>query len=244
MSHPVGHMKVLVTSANSRLGKIAAAGLRSTHDVTLTDLPQFVEANDGVVANDLNHDEATDSLVAGMDAVVFPGIEAHSGDASWLIDHHTRRSYNVLRACVDAGVTHAIYLSTLQLLDDYEERLTVSERWRPLPSTGDEILAVHLGEYVFREYAREEPISTTILRLGFPIVDGDRAGANAGGTASLASDDAGLAINATVEVGGSGYRLLHIQSPVQNARYLLGDAELAIGFPDNKESLAAEGTAR
>ena len=233
-------MKVLVTSANSRLGKIAAAGLTSAHDVTLTDLPQFVEANDGVVANDLNHDDATDGLVSGMDAIVFPGIEAHAGDASWLLDHHTRRSYNVLRACVDAGVPHAIYLSTLLVLDDYEERLTETERWRPLPSTDDEMLAVHLGEYVFREYAREEPISTTILRLGFPIVDGDRDSANAGGTAALATDDAGLAINATVEAEGSGYRVLHIQSPVPNARYLLGDAEAAIGFP----VAAGEGAAR
>jgi nucleoside-diphosphate-sugar epimerase len=240
MSHPVKHMKVLVTSANSRLGKIAAAGLTSAHDVTLTDLPQFVEPKDGVVANDLSHDEATDSLIAGMDAVIVPGIEAHSGDATWLIDHHTRRSYNVLQACVDAGVPHAIYLSTLQLLDDYEERLTVSERWRPLPTTDDEILAVHLGEYVFREYAREEPISTTVLRLGFPIVDGDRASAEAAGTAALATDDAGLAINATVEAGGAGYRLLHVQSPVPNARYLLGDAETAIGFPTQ----AGEGAAR
>jgi nucleoside-diphosphate-sugar epimerase len=233
-------MKVLVTSANSRLGKIAAAGLTSAHDVTLTDLPQFVEPNDGVVANDLNHDEATDGLITGMDAVVVPGIEAHSGDATWLIDHHTRRSYNVLRACVDAGVPHAIYLSTLQLLDDYEERLTVTERWRPLPSTDDEILAVHLGEYVFREYAREEPISTTVLRLGFPIVDGDRGAAQSAGTAVLAAIDAGLAISATVSVGGEGYRILHIQSPVPNARYLLGDAEQAIGYP----TLVGEGAAR
>jgi nucleoside-diphosphate-sugar epimerase len=233
-------MKVLVTSANSRLGKITASGLASAHDLMLTDLPQFVEPNDDVVANDLNHDEATNSLIAGMDAVVFPGIEAHSGDASWLIDHHTRRSYNVLRACVDLGVQHAIYLSTLQLLDDYEERLTVTERWRPLPSTDDEILAVHLGEYVFREYAREEPISTTILRLGFPIVEGNRASADTAGTAALAMDDAGLAINAAVVAGGDGYRLLHIQSPVSNARYLLGGAEQAIGFP----SLTGEGAAR
>ncbi|NQW16428.1 MAG: NAD(P)-dependent oxidoreductase [Chloroflexi bacterium] len=237
-------MKLLVTSANSRLGQIAGKALSATHDVTLTDLPQFAAAGDGVVANDLNHDEAMDDLVTGMDVVIFPGIESHTGDASWLIDHHTRRSYNVLRACVDAGVPHAIYLSTLQLLDDYEERLTVSERWRPLPSTEDEILAVHLGEYVFREYAREEPISTTILRLGFPIIDGDRAGAESVGSAAVATDDVGLAINATVEAGGDGYRLLHIQSPVPNARYLLGNAELAIGFPEQKESLAGEGAAR
>jgi nucleoside-diphosphate-sugar epimerase len=165
-------VKVLVTSAASRLGRLAGEALPSEHEVRLTDLPQFASDTPGIIPCDLGHSEETDELVAGVDAVVVPGIESHAGDASWLIDHHTRRNYNILRACVDANVPHAIYLSTLRLLEAYEERLTVSERWRPLPSDDDEILAIHLGEYVFREFAREEPISTTVMRLGFPLVDG------------------------------------------------------------------------
>jgi uronate dehydrogenase len=238
-------MNILVTSATSRIGRAVADALAGTHEVTRTDLPDHGGGKDGVIASDLNHDEATDDLVRGMDAVVHPGFGAHSGDAAWLIDFHTRRSYNLLRACVDQGVPGAIYLSTLRLLEPYPERLTVSERWKPLPSTDDEILAVHLGEYTFREYAREEPISTTILRLGFPVLDGTGADAEASGeTAALAGDDLGTAVNAAISAELTGYRVLHVQSPVSNARYLMGAAEMAIGYPQSRESLAGEGAAR
>ena len=238
-------MKVLVTSATSRIGRIVADALDGSHEVTRTDLPDHGGGSDGIVACELNHDEATDDLVRGMDAIVYPGFGAHTGDATWLIDFHTRRSYNLLRACVDQGVPRAIYLSTLRLLEAYPERMTVSERWKPLPSTDDEILAVHLGEYTFREYAREEPISTAILRLGFPIVDGTLGDAEAlGGTAALSTDDLGTAINAAVSAELTGYKILHVQSPVPNARYLMGAAELAMGYPQATEKLAGEGAAR
>jgi hypothetical protein len=123
--------------------------------------------------------------------------------------------------------------------------MTVSERWKPLPSTDDEILAVHLGEYTFREYAREEPISTTILRLGFPVVDGPSANAETSGeTAALAIEDLGSAMNDVINAELTGYQVLHVQSPVSNARYLMGAAEMAIGYPRSRESLAGEGAAR
>ncbi len=238
-------MKILVTSATSRIGRAVADALTDAHEVTRTDLPDHGGGKDGVISCDLNHDEATDDLVSGMDVVIHPGFGAHSGDATWLIDFHTRRSYNLLRACVDQGVPRAIYLSTLRLLEHYPERLTVSERWKPMPSTDDEILAVHLGEYTFREYAREEPISTTILRLGFPVVDGACADAEASGeTAALAVEDLGTAVNTAVNAALTGYQVLHVQSPVSNARYLMGAAEMAIGYPQSRESLAGEGAER
>ena len=243
-------MKILVTSATSRIGRAVADALTDSYDVTRTDLPDHGGGKDGIVACDLNHDEATDDLVSGMDIVIHPGFGAHSGDATWLIDFHTRRSYNLLRACVDQGVPRAIYLSTLRLLEDYPERMTVSERWKPRPSTDDEILAVHLGEYTFREYAREEPISTTILRLGFPVVDGPSANAQSSGeTAALAVEDLGTAVKSAINAELTGYQILHVQSPVSNARYLMGAAEIAIGYPPSREllardSLAGEGAAR
>ena len=238
-------MKILVTSATSRIGRAVADALEATHEVTRTDLPDHGGGKDGIAACDLNHDEATDKLVRGMDVVVHPGFGAHPGDATWLIDFHTRRSYNLLRACVDHGVPRAIYLSTLRLLEDYPERMTVSERWKPLPSTDDEILAVHLGEYTFREYAREGSISTTILRLGFPVVDGTRDDAEASGeTAALAIEDLGTAVNAAISAQLAGYQVLHVQSQLGNARYLMGAAEMAIGYPKSIDSLAGEGAAR
>jgi nucleoside-diphosphate-sugar epimerase len=236
-------MKILVTSGASAVGRLVASALAGTHDVSTVDLP--ANASSGISGHDLDHDEATDELVAGVDVVIHPGWMAQEGDAPFLIDYHTRRTYNLLRACVDQGVSRAIYLSTLQLMDGYPERMTVSERWKPLPSTDDQILATHLGETVFKEYAREEPISTMVIRAGFPLIDGNRGAASESGhSAALATGDLTLAISRAIEAEWSGWNVLHVQSPVPEPRYLMGAAQTLIGYPEPKDTLAGEGAAR
>ena len=237
-------MKILVTSGESTVGSLAVAALADAHEVTTVDLPAIARES-GVSPHDLNHDEATDRLVAGIDLVIHPGWMAQEGDASFLIDYHTRRTYNLLRACVDQGVPRAIYLSTLWLMDGYSERMTVSERWKPLPTTNDQILATHLGETVFKEFAREEPISTMVMRAGFPLIDGNRdAASKSGHSAAFATDDLAFALSRAAESEWSGWNVLHVQSPVPNARYLMGSAEMLIGYPEPKGELAGRGAAR
>ncbi len=192
------------------------------------------------MASDLGHEEDTDDLVRGMDAVVHIGYGGHDADASSLIDYHTRCAYNLLMACVNTGVPKALCLSTLRLMDDYQEHLTVTERWKPLPTTDKEILAAHLCEYVFREFAREQPISTAVLRLGWPLASGPRSAAEeSGGTASLATEDLSLALGAALEADLPKWQVLHIQSPVPHSRFLMTTAESLIAYPQ----AAGEGSA-
>jgi hypothetical protein len=62
--------------------------------------------------------------------------------------------------------------------------------------------------------------------------------------AAISADDAGKAVGAAVSKPATGYRLLHVQSVVPNARYLMGAAALQIGYPVPQESLSGEGAAR
>ena len=241
-------MKLLLTSGASSLADTVEAALGGGHDVARTDLPRWLEdrAGDATPATpcDLGHDDATDHLVAGIDAVIHIGFGGHETGATALIDYQTRCTYNLLTACVNAGVPRLVYLSTLELLADYEPNLTVTERWRTRPGTDPDILAVHLGEYVCREFGREGGVTTVALRLGFPIVQGDRATTGSSGeSAALATADLGLALNAVltsdIAVGLSSaqtaapaaWRVLHVQSPVAGARFLLKDAGQVLGFP-------------
>ncbi|MCH8229895.1 MAG: hypothetical protein IIA53_06150, partial [Chloroflexi bacterium] len=119
-------MNVLITSATSATAQIVAGALAGTHTLRLTDLSRNPDASAGgvsgeIVACDLGHDKPTDELVAGIDAIVNIGYQGQAGEATHLIDYHTRRMSTLLPAASDAGVARNVNISTLRLFADHEE---------------------------------------------------------------------------------------------------------------------------
>jgi len=223
-------VKILVTSARSGIARTVAGALKK-HAVKLTDLPGG--RTGGAVANDLNHDEETDRLVDGVDAILHIGYGGQEGDAAALLDYYSRRTYNLLLAASNAKVERCIYISTLKLLQDYEENLTVTERWRSHPPSDDPaLLACHIGELVCKEFARDRLIKVVTLRPGWPIVAGPRAKAAASGeTAALATDDLATVLNAALEAKIEQWQDVHVQSPVPDQRFLMHAAQKLLSFP-------------
>ena len=128
--------------------------------------------------NALDHDEATDELVLGIDAIVNIGFQGQSGSAPQLMDYHTRRLYNLLQAASDAGVGRFINISTLRLYEDHEENLVVTERWRTDPSAENvDLLGAHMAEMVCKEFARDRLIQVANLRFGWPFYQRQFSGA-------------------------------------------------------------------
>ena len=68
-------LRVLVTNGATSLSRTIAGALAGEHDVVLADRSPIADAPDGVevVSSDLGHDEATNDLVRGMDAIVHSG---------------------------------------------------------------------------------------------------------------------------------------------------------------------------
>ena len=62
-------MRVLITGAASPLAMAIADSLRTDHQVRLTDREE-ISTDLEFVRSDLGHDEATDALVQGIDAIV------------------------------------------------------------------------------------------------------------------------------------------------------------------------------
>ena len=183
---------------------------------------------------DLGHDGATDELVSGIDAIIHIGYNAvDSGDPSELIDYHTRRTYNLLTAASEAGVARCIYLSTLRLLEDYEENLTVTEKWRSLPPAEDPLLlACHLGEIVCKEFARDSLIDVVTLRLGFPLICGDRqAAVDSGESAAVSIEDVFTAVEKALMADVARWQDVHVQSPVPRQRFLMHAASELLQYP-------------
>jgi nucleoside-diphosphate-sugar epimerase len=217
-------MKILIRDGDWWLGEQLSAALKKDgHSISQVPFNTV-----------LGHDESTDKLVAGADALVVFGYNKEQSDPSAMIDHSTRQLYNLLHAASEAGAKRCIYVSSLELFADYEENLTVTEVWRSLPPTDNvPLLACHLGEIVCKEYARDRKLQVASIRLGFPVIQGNRSkAAGSGEAAAVAGDDAVLSISSALTSDKLGqWQDIHVQSPVPHQRYLMHAAGKLLSFP-------------
>ena len=225
-------MNVLVNGSPTAIGRAVVAELAdSSHNLRLTSMAPY-EPQDVVVCA-LEHDEATDKLVEGIDAIINVGYqdEVDMG-ATFHLDYYTRRTYNLLWAASKAGVNRVVNLSTLRLMEEYEENLVVTEQWRSKPLASDiNLLCAHLVEIICKEYARDQKFEVVNLRLGWPLVAAGRddIGVNTG-TSALCSEDLGRAVLAALESDIEPWQDIHIQSTVPNQRYTTAKAAATLGF--------------
>ncbi len=227
-------MNVLITAASSDLAQHLASTLSETHRTRLTELHDVDFPDFDVVVSQLGHDESTNELVRGMDAIIhiaeIPAnlLAAVEQPENFAIDYQTRRNYNLLRAAAAEGVKHIIYASTLRLFEKHGEDWTVTESWRPRPTVYSFVLAKHLGEFTCREFAREGKLQITCLRLGNLIKEREAE------TAEF--DSMWLEMNDAVDAfkralaSSSRWGLFHIQSEFPNSRFSIDKAKAHLKF--------------
>ena len=215
-------MRVLLSPGESDLAGTLRDGLTG-HDAVLDVDPQ-IDAESGVR-----------TVGAGFDAVVWAGLPDGPADPSGALDRATRLAYDLLNAAAESGVRRCVYLSSLRLLADYPAHHTVTEGWRPLPPSDDAaLLGCHLGEQIVLEFARERRMEVVTVRLGYPVVPGSRSAlTDAHGDAAICTDDvvAVVSVALTAPVG-QACTVVHAQSPVANARYLMSQATEFLGYPE------------
>ena len=214
-------MRVLITSGATSLAQALARDLSPQHDLTLTDLVD-VKTEFDFVRCELGHDGETESLVDGMDAIVHVAEltdDRRSDERE--IDFQTRCTYNLMVAAREKNVRHVVYLSSLSLFETCDPNWNVTEQWAPRPSTDAAPLGKYLGEFTCREFAREHSVRVTCLRLGEVGGDGD---------AALSVKDAVRAIASALTKEGPMWRVLHVQSEVENARFPIDQAKEALGI--------------
>ena len=234
-------LKVLVTNGATRLSRTIASVLSAEHEVRLTDRSPLAHAPGGVevVTSDLGHDDATNDLVRGMDAIVHSGEPDPHASVSDRLDAAMRCTYNLLTAAGDEGVPRMVYLSSLAVMQGHAENHTVSERWRPRPGTDVSALCHHFGEYVCREFGRAARVDIVCLRLGDLVEEGGTADS----TSAIYPNDAVQAVEKALALGDAEtepvyqepvirptWSVFHIQSAVPNARYTLNTAEEFLGY--------------
>ena len=225
-------MNVLINGSPTATGRAVVEQLAdSGHNLRLTSMAPYDEQD--VIVCALEHDQATDDLVAGIDAIVNVGYQDEvEMPVSFHLDYYTRRTYNLLWAASNAGVKRVINLSTLRLMEEYEENLVVTELWRSKPLASDiNLLCAHLVEIICKEYARDRKFEVVNLRLGWPLVEGGRGGiGDEAGNSALCTQDLGRAVAAALEADVEPWQDIHIQSAVLNQRYTTAKASATLGF--------------
>jgi nucleoside-diphosphate-sugar epimerase len=123
-------------------------------------------------------------------------------------------------------VRRLIFLSTLDLMTQYDEQYRVSERWRPLPTPEVPVLAKHLGEFVCREFAREHKLDVTVLRLG-QVVYGI---VQPSGSSWVDERDVVQAVRCALGRDTGRWTVCHIQHESPEARFLITTAKRVLRF--------------
>jgi len=171
-------MNVLITGAASRLGRAIAAELGADHRLRLLDSTSVPrDENADFIQADLIDSEAVWQAVRGMDAVIHTGeppVELPTDELEreqFLLDYVTRGTHVLFSAAIEAGVKRFVYGSTLEIFRAYPDDVYISEMWKPRPKPEMRSMSRYLGELTCREFARDHPISVTVLRLGKLVLE-------------------------------------------------------------------------
>jgi hypothetical protein len=230
-----GIRRVLITSAEHPFASALADHLGMSYEILLTGL-SGTESKHPFQQCDLDHEEPTDKLVEGIDAIVHLGEPLPDDDVQQQIDHLTRRTYNLLLAAANAGVQKVVYLSSLDIMTAYDPKFLVNEAWKPRPALTGPSLPKHLGEYTCREFARVGRFPIVTLRLG-KVVRSSEMSPGSFDPMSVAEEDVAQAVRAALEkqfedTGSSLSRwaVLHISSGSDQARFDSNRAKGVLGY--------------
>lgn len=225
---PAKPKAILITSGASRLAQTLATGLKDKYSIRLTERAP-VRSDYEFVECALGHDESTRRVARGVEAIVHVAEPLASETAEQQIDLQTRCTYNLLTAAADESVPLVVMLSTLDVMGGYDPNLTVTETWRPRPSTEARVLSKHLGEFTCREFAREGKTNFTVLRLGTVVRAEEVAGKTFDPT-WVEERDVVQAVAAALSARPAKWQVYHIQSDSPKARFAVTRAKSGLKF--------------
>ena len=88
----------------------------------------------GIKFTSLNASNKTNQIIKDIDLVIYQGFSENNLSPSDL-NSHIQKSYNLLSAAIETGISKFILLSTLELIKSYDDTNTVTETWKSTPST-------------------------------------------------------------------------------------------------------------
>ena len=163
-------MKVLVTGAAGYIGSVVARELSKVHEVTGTDVRPMPDLENSVVLN-LNDTTALHSAMKGKDAICH--IAWPMGKWSKEVEGDftgmglgVRGTFQLLKSAVSQGIKRVIFQSTINIIEASSDSWRITEEERPRPGIADYTLSKTLIEEMCRGFARVNPLTIAVFRIG------------------------------------------------------------------------------
>jgi nucleoside-diphosphate-sugar epimerase len=161
-------VRVLVVGGSGYVGSLLVPALAARHEVRVLDL------REPSVPCDYHPGDATDpaaltAVLDGVDALVHCAM-ADTADPAASFDVNVKSVHLALRAAHEAGVPHAVHISSMSVYRDIAGR-RIDDESVPADATDLYGLTKRLGEAVCAAAAREWGLSINVLRLTWPTPD-------------------------------------------------------------------------
>lgn len=173
----IGTMRVLVVGGSGYIGRFLVPPLARRHPIRVFDRQPPPDPADDTeyAAGDATDYDALRAAMVDVDAV----IHCAMGDIDWTVpagaadafDVNVKSVHLTLLAAHDAGVGHAVYMSSLSIYRDLMSRSF--DETEPPDATDLYGLTKRLGEQVCAAAVAEWGLSVNILRLAWPTADED-----------------------------------------------------------------------
>jgi nucleoside-diphosphate-sugar epimerase len=242
-------MRILVIGGCGTVGRMVVPVLAREHQVSVLDLREPQEPVPGVHyhAGDARDSDLTRRLAAGVDSLLYMAMGPVDGwDTPPTMRTHLEVAvsglYLALRAAHEAGVTHAIYTSSMSV---FRYLIPGTE----IPATRHQIghfpdddtppdardfygLAKRLGEEVCRSAAVEWNMDVVCLRLSFPIPDDQWPPEDPLFHRLIATSgsDCAAALEAALDYRGHGFQAFAISGDVSGRTMSLAKARKQLGW--------------
>jgi uronate dehydrogenase len=155
-------VKVVVTGAAGRIGRVVCAGLADGgHDVVGVDQV----GAEGVTRLDVSHAPALVPLLDGADAVAHLAGYAGEGSLATALHSHVQTTYSVLEAMRSAGVSRIVYASSAHAVGFVSSDTQLEVTVRPRPDTFYGVGKV-AAEALCSLYVDRYDLSAVCLRIG------------------------------------------------------------------------------
>jgi len=157
-------MRILVTGAAGRVGRIVAAGLKERHQIRGFDREPMPDLTDTIIGN-VSDLDALLLATKDMDAVIHLG--SFGGEREWelMLETNYDGTFKVFEAARQNNVRRVAFASRAGLLSSYPKDLTRTMDLQPLPRSTYDISKV-FGESMGYMFAHRYDMEVVCVRIG------------------------------------------------------------------------------
>lgn len=226
-------MRVLVIGGSGLVGSMITPYLKQNHHLTIFDLQPPADSSFDYVQGDITNYDDLSSAVEGHDALVYMAM----GSLEWDTIHGINTAYDInvkglhlaLKATHDAGITQAVYTSSMSVYADLMNR-TFPDETIPVDAHDLYGFTKRLGEEVCLNAVRNWDMNINVLRLCFPTPDDELAQVEPEKRLlATSASDVARAIAAGLDYKGR-YQTFMISGDVENKQLNMTKAKLILGW--------------